>query len=465
MSGRRQKTPTAELPITEDSLAVAFANEHANRARYEHDSGLWLLWDGARWRANRTRLAVEWVRELCRGYAVQAGGNLAKDLGRTAVIHGVERLAQSDTRLALLGSQLDADPLLLGTPDGTVELGTGDLRKARPGDLISRCTAVGPAPEGREPVRWLRFLGEATGGDGMLQQYLRVMAGYCLTGQTREQCLFFVWGQGGNGKTVFINTLRGIMGDYAVASPMETFTERHGERHETELAMLRGARLVTAAETDEGRGWAEARIKQLTGSDPITARFMRRDFFTYLPAFKLVIYGNHKPALRSVDRAMARRFRMLPFVHEPANPDKDLELRLREEWPEILSWAIGGCVDWMAEDGFPDTPAVSGATEDYLSDQDLIGQWIEADCESAPLPISAATMSPGFRTAVRLLFRAFFSFCEQRNEKPYSEKRFVQEVEKRGYLRVRGADARMIVGLRLTDAAVRRVGVVTGDGL
>src|SRR4029079_18211533 len=152
------------------------------------------------------------------------------------------------------------------------------------------------------------------------------MAGYSLTGITREHALFFAYGTGGNGKGVFLNTLSAILSDYAAVAPMEAFIATQGERHPTDLAELRGARPVTSQETEEGRRWAESKIKALTGGDPITARFMRQDFFTYLPAFKLVIAGNHKPGLRGVDEAIRRRFHLVPFTVTIAEDQRDLEL-------------------------------------------------------------------------------------------------------------------------------------------
>src|SRR5436190_113345 len=160
---------------------------------------------------------------------------------------------------------------------------------------------LAPLPRGgnKERRRTIRFL----------QQW----AGYCLTGVTREHALVFVFGPGGNGKTVFINVLTGIVADYATTAAMETFAVSHSDRHPTDLAMLRGARLVTASETEEGRAWAETRIKQMTGGDKIAARFMRQDFFEYVPQFKLWITGNHKPGLRSVGEAIRRRMNLIPF--------------------------------------------------------------------------------------------------------------------------------------------------------
>ena len=154
-------------------------------------------------------------------------------------------------------------------------------------------------------------------------------------------------GDGGNGKGVFLNTIASVMADYAVAAAMETFVSSSTDKHPTDLAMLRGARLVYASETEEGRNWADSRIKQMTGGDRIRARFMRQDFFEYLPQFKLLLIGNHQPNLRNIDDAAKRRFNIVPFTHKPPTPDPDLMTKLHAEWPGILRWLIDGCLAWQ----------------------------------------------------------------------------------------------------------------------
>ena len=175
--------------------------------------------------------------------------------------------------------------------------------------------------------RWLEFLEEITSGNTELVAFLQRWFGYCLTGNISEELLLFVFGPGGNGKTVLLNTIAHIMGAYATMAPIDTFTASQYEKHPTDLAMLRGARLVLATETDEGRAWDERRIKKLTGGEPITARYMRRDFFTYMPEFKPVIAGNHKPTLRNVDDAMRRRLKLAPFLFKPEEPDPNSNKR------------------------------------------------------------------------------------------------------------------------------------------
>jgi putative DNA primase/helicase len=181
--------------------------------------------------------------------------------------------------------------------------------------------------------------------------YLQRAVGYALTGLTQEHALFFAYGTGANGKSVLLSTAAGLLGDYHKTAPIETFTASNSDRHPTDLASLRGARLVTATETEEGRRWAEARIKQLTGGDTISARFMRQDFFEFAPSFKLFIAGNHKPSLRSVDEAIRRRFHLVPFaVTIPSEErDSDLAEKLKDEWPGILAWLIEGCLEWQTE--------------------------------------------------------------------------------------------------------------------
>ena len=292
---------------------------------------------------------------------------------RAAFAAAVERFAAADPVFARHSGDFDRDPWLLATPGGTVDLRTGAMRPADPGDMLTRCTAVTPAERADCP-RWLRFLNDATQGDAELIAYLQRFAGYSLTGTTTEHVLMFCYGTGKNGKSTFVNALQHVFGDYAVVAPAETFAASHHDRHPTELAMLRGARLVVASETEEGRAWAEARVKSLTGGDPITARFMRKDFFTFVPTFKLLIVGNHKPVLRNVDEAMRRRIHIVPFTHKPPQPDPNLGEALRAEGPGILRWAIDGCLAWQRH-GLAPPQVVHAATEEYLADQDAFSAW------------------------------------------------------------------------------------------
>ena len=230
---------------------------------------------------------------------------------------------------------------------------------------------------------WLSFLSDFTGSDAEMIRFLQQWCGYCLTGDISEHAFVFLYGGGGNGKSVFLNTVSRITGGYHAIAPMDTFTATNGDRHPTDLAGLRGARLVAASETEEGKAWAEAKIKSITGGDPVTARFMRQDFFTYRPQFKLTIVGNHKPRIKNVDDAMRRRVNIVPFVRKPERPDPKLEERLQAEWPAILRWMIDGCVDWQ-KNRLIRPKAVKAETDHYFEDQDMFRHWLDECCAVEP---------------------------------------------------------------------------------
>jgi putative DNA primase/helicase len=302
---RLEPSALANDIVTEDSAAVQFVELHGQDLRYCHSTSAWFRWNGKIWSKDQTSIAFHWARELARQLAEDLDEKERKKIQKTSFASGMERFAMADPAVAVTIDYWDADALLLGTPGGTVDLRTGKLYPSRREDGITKTTSV--APNGNGCPRWQLFLEETTGKDPELIRFLQQWCGYGLTGLTREHALVFVCGPGGNGKSVFLNTVANILKTYASTSAMDTFTVSHNDKHPTDLAMLRGARLVTASETEEGRSWAESRIKQMTGGDRISARFMRQDFFEFTPQFKLTIVGNHKPILRNVDEAARQR--------------------------------------------------------------------------------------------------------------------------------------------------------------
>ncbi|MEO3476016.1 phage/plasmid primase, P4 family [Roseomonas sp. CAU 1739] len=436
----RDVTPDGSAELTEHGVAVVFVERHQDDLRYCHTSGSWYLWTGTHWAVNRTRLAFSWARRLTASLNRTSDFKTQAITGKASFAAAVERFAQADEALAVTSDFWDQDPLLLGTPGGVVDLRTGLLRSAARTDYIARITAVAPSAAADCP-HWLAFLDQATGGDAALAAFLQRWFGYCLTGITREHALLFVYGPGGNGKGVLLVTIAGILGAYAVTAALDTFTASKGERHPTDLAMLAGARLVMTTETEEGRAWAEARIKAMTGGDPVTARFMRQDFFTYMPAFKLTISGNHKPALRSVDDAAWRRFNVVPFVHRPAAPDPQLSDKLRAEWPGILRWMIDGCLAWQ-RDGLARPKAVLDATAEYFAEQDVLAQWIEECCE----------IGTGFGETSSKLFASWRAFAQGRSDEPHNAKWLGAMLERQGHRRAKDCAmfrGRGYVGIRL----------------
>ena len=316
-----------QLLTTEDQLAGEFAVQYKGTLLYCHTSNAWLRWLNGYWQKDKCGYVLQLARELCR----QNNLSMKASLGKVSTAVALLKFAASDPVFSRTSEVWDSNPMLLGTPSGTVDLKTGNAYPPKQKDHITRITRVAPAHEANCPT-WRSFLDSVTNEDEELQRFLKQIAGYCLTGDVSEHALFFIYGPGGNGKSVFLNTLTSLLGDYATTAAMSTFTATTYDQHPTELAMLQGARLVSASETEEGKGWAENRIKLITGGDMITARYMRQDFFEYLPQFKLLIVGNHEPVLKNVDDAIRRRLNIIPFLHKPGNPDVKLEKNLNKSF-------------------------------------------------------------------------------------------------------------------------------------
>ena len=336
--------------------------------------------DESVWGTEDALAATDLIRSVCRQTAVRAENpKVAAKLASASTVGGVERLARADRRHAATTEEWDADPWLLNTPGGVTDLKTGRMRPHERADRMTKITTA--TPGGDCPI-WRRFLDEVTGGDKELQAYLQRMVGYALTGSTREHALFFLYGTGANGKSVFVNTLATILGDYATNAPMDTFMETRTDRHPTDMAGLRGARFVSAIETEQGRRWAESKVKNLTGGDKISARFMRQDFFEFFPQFKLFVAGNHKPAIRNIDEAMKRRLHLIPFTITvpPERRDKHLQQKLLAERDGILAWAVQGCLDWQRLGRLDPPQRVVEATEEYFEAEDALGRWLEERC-------------------------------------------------------------------------------------
>ena len=427
-------------PVTEDEAALEFARLYGDQFRYDHDRGGWLQWDGSIWRVQRTRLPFHLARELARDMARDSDLKTMVVAARTTFAAGVEQYARADPVFARTSDDWDQDPWLAGCPDGTLNLRSGLVERADPDLGITKSLAVAPADKPDCPL-FQTFLAETFGGDADLIRFVQQFLGYCLTGITSEHALLFGYGGGGNGKSVLLNTISGILGDYATTAAMDTFTASRGDKHPTDLAMLRGARFVNASETEEGKAWAESRIKQLTGGDTVSARFMRQDFFQFRPTFKLFIVGNHRPELRNVDEAARRRINIVPFNFKPLLPDPELEQKLKPEWPAILRWMIDGCLDWQAG-GLTRPPSVTAATETYFDDQDLIGQWLEDECD-------VELGNPHKWESSSQLFKHWKAFADRAGLHGETNKKFAEAMRVRGFEYHRTKDARLFRGVQL----------------
>jgi putative DNA primase/helicase len=433
--------------VTEDQAALIFAEKYAGQLAYCHTEGCWREWSGSVWAKCETPIAFTYARRLARWISSQSSSN---GLMKLRTVEAITTFGARDERLAKSASAWNSDPWLLGTPAGTVSLTTGKVKVSDPEDYITRSTAVAASQTAHCP-RWIDFLMEATDGDEELIRFLQQIAGYALTGSAREQSLFFIYGPGGNGKGIFVNTIAAILGSYATTAAMNTFTASKNERHSTDLAMLHGARLVTASETAQGQRWDQQKIAALTGEDTITARFMRKDYFSYKPEFTLIIVGNYKPALASVDEAMRRRFNIIPFERKPATPDRDLYAKLKPEWPGILRWMIEGCLDWQKE-GLQRAQSVVARTEQYFYDEDTVHQWLNEHCEvDQGNPLLTVRSSD--------LFRSWVAFCKVNEEYAGNAKTFKSMMEKAGFGFKRMTSGVLALGVRLKPDYLDDVGM------
>jgi putative DNA primase/helicase len=426
--------------FSDEALALRFAELHAADLRYVAGWGRWLSYDETCWHFDDTLLSFDRARKICRDAAAQCNKpKTATALASAKTVAAISTLAKADRRLAATIDQWDADPWLLNTPSGVIDLHNGTSRLHRSDDYLTKLTGVAP-DAGCSISKWLSFLDRVTGGNPDLIAFIQRMAGYALTGSTLEHAMFFLYGTGANGKSTLVNALTSCAGDYHRTSPIETFTDSVNERHPTDLAGLRGARLVTAVETEEGRRWAESKIKTLTGGDTVSARFMRQDFFEYVPQFKLVIAGNHKPGLRSVDEAIRRRLHLVPFTVTIPPKERDAELpdKLKTEWPGILAWMIRGCLDWQKV-GLAPPAAVTAATAAYLDAEDALAAWIDDCCEP----------DPQYWERSSDLFASWSAWATRAGEHVGAQKRFAERLEARGVMPVRRMDGRGFVGLYL----------------
>jgi putative DNA primase/helicase len=432
--------------ITEDVIARLFVQRYRGQFVYDHSRGAWFRFDGAIWRICETPVAFQALREIAR--ATSASTHTETALQKVRFVKGAEEFSRADPVMSRTAMSWNNDAFLLGTPEGTVDLMTGRQRPSDAKDMVNRATAVAPAHTSACPL-WMKFLKQATAGDVGLVRFLQQVCGYALTGDTREQALFFIHGPGGNGKGVFLNTISRIMGDYAATATMDVLVSTRSGGATTDLAMLNGARLVSASETEDGQPWAEARIKRMTGGDPITARFMRQDNITFYPVFKLVVIGNYQPSIRSVDEAMRRRFNIIPFTVKPDQRDLKLEEKLVAEWPAILRWMIEGCLDWQANGLLP-PPSVANATEEYFRDQDTFGNWLELRCR-------VERGNPHLASSPTELFTSWKAFTHGIGEEAGTGKSFSSMLKRKGFRSKRIKYGMVYLGIELIRDENERV--------
>ena len=425
--------------LTEHNIAVVLAEQHAIDWKYCPIWGRWYFWDGWRWVHDQVLAFNYLARQVCHAASMFAKSpSFRAKIASASTSSNIERLARADPAHATSVEKWDTDPLLLNTTGGIVDLRTGKLSAH---DRLRFLTKTATATPQGTCQQWLAFLKAITNDNQEFIAYLQRVLGYCLTGLTTEHALFFLYGTGANGKSVFLNVVSTIMGDYAKTAPMDTFMEARADRHPTDLAGLCGVRFVCASETEQGRRWSESKIKSITGGDKISARFMRQDFFEFTPQFKLLIAGNHKPAISNVDEAMSRRIHLVPFTVfiPPEKRDKHLTTKLLKERDGILAWMVEGLMKWRELDGLHPPEIVTKATRDYLEAEDAIGRWLDDCCVKNSAAFSSSNG----------LFRSWKHWAEDCGEYVGSQRKLSEQLMARGFERAVEGQARGFRGVQI----------------
>lgn len=433
--------------LTDTGNATRFGLSHADQAIYVPGQG-WMLWNGLQWQRDDVNRVMELAKHVSRDI-YQEGEALEDNDARIAVARHAKtsqqaprlkatlELAQSMPELVAQSGQLDNHDMLLGVGNGVVNLYSGKLQPAKPEDLITRHSPVMFDDKAECPT-FKQFLEQVTDSDQSLMSYLQRVVGYSLTGNTTEQCLFFLYGSGANGKSTFLNTVKAVLGpDLARQTPCETLMARKNSGATNDIARLIGVRAVIANEVEDGSLIAEALVKQMTGGEALTARFLYGEFVEFTPKFKLFIAGNHKPTIRGRDQGIWRRIRLVPFVVTipPEQRDKDLQAKLLGELPGILNWAIKGCLVWQAS-GLAQPKLVTDAVADYRAEMDLLGQWVNESC----------VVGPQHEWRSRQAYGNYKIWAEGGGYKPMSESIFSRELES-SFKKTKRKDANYFIGL------------------
>lgn len=439
-------TPTAPAPgrktysLDDTGNARRFRDLYGDWVRYNYTQGCWMIWTGQVWRRDETAAIKQLCDEMLDGmekglfgiHDPQQAAALRKFIQKSRGSHAKDNLlkeAQHLTGVPATDNDFDKARGVFNVGNGILRLRDGTLHPHNRTRLITRLAGTSYDPKASAPV-WQAFLDSVTGGDTQLQHYLQCMVGYMLTGSTREQCIFFLFGDGSNGKSTFLDVLADLMGTYAMNAQSETITaRRQSDSPRADIARLKGARLVTISECPADVWLDEAIVKQLTGGDTVTARYLYGREFEFKPEFKLIMATNYKPRIRGTDSGIWRRIRLVPFTQTIPEDKQDLQLpeKLQAELPGILNWALVGLHQWMQASaggkrrGLPRCAAVDNATAEYRGEQDRLKQFLE-DCTEP---------APGYTVQAGILYQVYRRWCEENGERyPLTGNKFGREVAK-----------------------------------
>lgn len=366
--------PRALTDLSEQGVMREFVRRGKDHLRYHHQRRQWLVWHGHHWKVDGKQVAFADALDLCREIK-------AKPAQKVRFASAVELAARAQVEVATEADEWDRDERLLGTPEGVVNLRTGEMRGGRPDDLISKVTLVSPSDDAECP-EFDAFIGFALDGNADNIAFLDRYLGYCLTGLTCEEFLLFLYGRAGAGKGTLTKTVMNIMHQYAKAVPIEMFTDKSAKR-EYYRADLLGYRFIVAAEPEKGSAWNEAFVNEATGSDIMSGRHPGGKPFDFDPTHKLCIHGNSVPDLKAAASGLKRRLGILPFNRVPNHPDEGLKERLRAEYPAILRRIINGGLAYQRQ-GLLIPANVRAAANEYFDRQDRLSRFVEDKCNLLP---------------------------------------------------------------------------------
>ena len=453
------------LNLTDAGNAERFRAHAGERFSYVHSWGSWLHYDGVRWQRDGSGAAVRQALATLRAMAAETDKVPDEDHRGQLLKHALD--SESSARLTAMltlgqamlpvsTDALDSDPDLLNVSNGTLDLRSGELRLHDRNDWVTRLAPVPYEADATCPL-WEAFLDRVMGGNERLVTFLQRAVGYSLTGHTNEQILLLLYGVGANGKSTFLETLRAILADYSAITDFNTFLKRDSEGARNDLARLVGTRLVSAVEAEAGKPLAEALVKQLTGGDTITARFLFKEYFDFKPQFKIWLAANHKPNVRGSDHGIWRRIRLVPFTVTIPEAERDplLTKKLAGELPGILAWAVRGCLAWR-EHGLGMPAEVLAATASYREEMDRFGGFFDEIC----------VLEKGATVTAKELYEAYQRWCEANGERARSKKALAMVFLERGFEAFRTKRARCWRGLRLrrADEPLSETGDALTDG-
>lgn len=433
--------------------AERFVDLFGENVRYCYTEKKWYFYNSMRWSVDNLGVILRMADKCVEAMKAEAklylqadeesGGDMAKafekhmkssrsNKSKKAMLNEIEH------HLPILPIQMDRYKMALNTPSGIINLKNGDVKAHNPEYYFTKITSVDCA-EAADCPRWLAFLDDIFAGDKDLIRYIQKAVGYSLTGSTAEQCAFFLYGTGRNGKSTFIDVIRDVFGDYAANIQPETIMVKSSQSNaiNSDIARLKGARLVTSVEPNEGVRLNEGLLKQLTGDDTVTARKLYSEEFEFKPEFKLWMATNHKPIIRGTDTGIWRRIHMIPFdVQIPEDKvDKNLTHKLKAEMTGIFKWCIDGCLMWQRE-GLQMPAAVLKSVREYRREMDVISAFIEDKC----------TLEGTVQAS--MLYAAYVSWADSNNEYCMSNTKFSTELAKR-FEKIKGRNYNYFTGISI----------------